>query len=72
MLDRLQQMRDAAGVVQVPVLRPGAAAEHAGQARGATFGETLRGFVNEVSAQQDASGELRDRSCAASRWSCIR
>ena len=60
MLDRLQQMRDAAGV-QVPVLRPGAAADAAGQAKGATFGETLRGFVNDVSAQQDAAGELRDK-----------
>jgi flagellar hook-basal body complex protein FliE len=57
MLDRLQQLRDAAGGVQVPVLRPGGA-EPAG---GPSFGDTLKGFVNDVSAQQDAAGELRDR-----------
>jgi flagellar hook-basal body complex protein FliE len=57
MLDRLQQLRDAAGGVQVPVLRPGGA-EASG---GPSFGDTLKGFVNDVSAQQDAAGELRDR-----------
>jgi flagellar hook-basal body complex protein FliE len=55
-LDRLQLLRDGAGV-QVPVLRPGASQE----ARGASFGDTLKGFVNDVSAQQDAAGELRDK-----------
>ena len=64
MLDRLQQIRDQAGI-QVPVLRPGAAARAASEATGTahapTFGETLRGFVNDVSAQQDAASDLRDR-----------
>jgi flagellar hook-basal body complex protein FliE len=59
---RLEAMRatalgDAAGTVQVPAMRPGTAG--AGEAQ--SFGDTLKSFVGEVSAQQDASAELRDR-----------
>lgn len=60
MFDRLQQLRDAAGV-QVPVLRPGAATEAAGKTNAPSFGDTLKSFVNDVSSAQDASSELRDK-----------
>jgi flagellar hook-basal body complex protein FliE len=43
------------GGVQVPAVRPGA------NAGGASFGDTLKQFVNGVSEQQDASSELRDK-----------
>ncbi len=41
--------------VQVPAVRPGPKVE------GPSFGDTLKQFVGEVSAAQDASGELRDK-----------
>jgi flagellar hook-basal body complex protein FliE len=46
---------DRGGAVQVPVVRPGAAAG------GPSFGDTLKQFVGGVSDAQDAAGDLRDK-----------
>lgn len=42
------------GAIKVPIARPG-------QGEGPSFGDTLKKFVTDVSGQQDAAGELRDK-----------
>ena len=55
------------GAKQIPVL------QDRGSATGGTsFGDTLKGLVNNVSDQQDVAADYAQRFARASLWSCIR
>jgi flagellar hook-basal body complex protein FliE len=49
------QIRPVDGGIQVPAIRPGESVQ------GPSFGDTLKQFVTDVSATQDAAGDLRAR-----------